>query len=71
MRCCPPGKAAVTSSNEQKTAKGSWGKKHICASVTPILRPHHDTVEAGKGAGSFSLPTFLLKQKEGLWFQLA
>lgn len=35
-----------------------------------IPRPHYDTVEAGKGAGSFSFSANLPAQTEGLWSQL-
>lgn len=36
-----------------------------------IPRPHHDTLEAGKGAGSLSFSANLPAQTEGLSFQLA
>lgn len=32
-RCCPPGMVAVTSTNEQWIARGSWDDKHTLAIV--------------------------------------
>lgn len=65
VRCCSP---QLMNNRQQKDPGVTSTQVQVCPQIP---RPHHDTLESGKGAVSFSFSVNLPAQTEGLWFQLA